>query len=168
MMILRMPSMHIISSMAAIKKHRGIFSVLFVAYLVLLFYFLFFSEGFGRMQGADEYHYNLVLFREIRRFTKYRHIVGNRAFLLNVFGNLIAFMPLGFFIPALSRKSKNGFAVVLNCFLVSLLVEVIQLVFKLGCFDVDDLLLNTLGGLLGYMIYWICDKITDRTSRQKG
>ena len=146
--------------MAPIKKHRRILTVLFAAYLVLLFYFLFISEGFGRTQGAHEYHYNLVLFREIIRFTKYRKIVGNRAFVLNVFGNLIAFMPLGFFIPALSRNKKNGFAVVLNCFSLSLLVEVVQLIFKLGSFDVDDLLLNTLGGLFGYMIYRICDTIT--------
>ena len=38
-------------------------------------------------------------------------------------------------------------------FELSLLVELLQLVFKVGSFDVDDLLLNTIGGLLGYLVY---------------
>ena len=42
---------------------------------------------------------------------------------------------------------------VLYSFELSLLVELLQLVFKVGSFDVDDLLLNTIGGLLGYLVY---------------
>lgn len=141
--------------MAATKKNRGFVVFLFVSYLLLLFYFLFFSEGFGRTQQHREYQYNLRLFHEIRRFIQYRHILGFRAVFINIFGNVIAFMPLGFFIPAVSKSMKNGFLAVLCCFLVSLLVETLQLVSRLGSFDVDDLFLNTLGGLLGYIVYLI-------------
>ena len=42
---------------------------------------------------------------------------------------------------------------VLYSFELSLLVELLQLVFKVGSFDVDDLFLNTIGGLLGYLVY---------------
>jgi len=38
-------------------------------------------------------------------------------------------------------------------------VETIQLVWKVGSFDVDDLILNTLGGVIGYLLFWICNKI---------
>lgn len=141
--------------MAATKKKRGFVVFLFVSYLLLLLYFLFFSEGFGRTQQNRDYQYNLRLFHEIRRFIQYRHILGFRAVFINVFGNVIAFMPLGFFIPAVCKSMKNGFLAVLCCFSVSLLVETLQLVFKLGSFDVDDLFLNTLGGLLGYIVYLI-------------
>lgn len=148
--------------MAAIKQHKRILTVLYVCYLCLLFYFLFFSEGFGRTGTSAEYRYNLKPFREIMRFYRYRYILGNKAFLINVFGNMIAFMPMGFFQPLLSEKKWRGALVVLNCFVVSLLVETIQLVFKIGCFDVDDLLLNTLGGLLGVLIYYVFQKCMKR------
>ena len=144
--------------MAVTKPRKRILTILYVLYLCLLFYFLFFSEGFGRTGTAVEYRYNLVLFREIKRFYLYRYILGNRAFFINVFGNVIAFMPMGFLQPLLSDRQRRKILVVLNCFIVSLLVETIQLVFKIGCFDVDDLFLNTLGGLFGLMIYFVFQK----------
>lgn len=67
-------------------------------------------------------------------------------------------MPMGFLQPLLSDRQRRKILVVLNCFIVSLLVETIQLVFKIGCFDVDDLFLNTLGGLFGLMIYFVFQK----------
>ena len=142
-------------SMAADKKYKRVLTVLMIGYMVLLVYFLFFSEGFGRLEEGREYHYNLEPLREIIRFIKYRKILGFRSFFINVFGNVIAFMPLGFFIPGISRRHVNGFFVVLCCFTMSLTVEILQLVTKLGCCDVDDLILNTLGGLLGYLIYFV-------------
>ena len=44
-------------------------------------------------------------------------------------------------------------------FSISLTMEVIQLLTKVGCFDVDDMILNTLGAALGYGIYAVCDRI---------
>lgn len=96
------------------------------------------------------------------RFYRYRYILGNKAFFINVFGNVIAFMPMGFFQPLLAKRLWRGAFVVLNCFIVSLFVETIQLIFKIGCFDVDDLLLNTLGGLLGVIIYYVFQKCMKR------
>ena len=144
--------------MAVTKPRKRILTILYVLYLCLLFYFLFFSEGFGRTGTSVEYRYNLVLFREIKRFCRYCYIIGNKAFFINVFGNVIAFMPMGFLQPLLSDRQRRKILVVLNCFIVSLLVETIQLVFKIGCFDVDDLFLNTLGGLFGLMIYFVFQK----------
>ena len=61
--------------------------VLFIAYLTLLVYFMFFAESFGRNPDLREYSYNLELFKEIRRFYKYRKQLGVEAFLLNIVGN---------------------------------------------------------------------------------
>ena len=158
----RPQSTNITSSMAAIKQHKRILTILYVLYLCLLFYFLFFSEGFGRAGVSAEYRYNLQLFREIMRFYRYRYILGNKAFFINVFGNVIAFMPMGFFQPILCDKKLRGGLVVLNCFVVSLVVETIQLIFKIGCFDVDDLFLNTLGGLFGVLLYFVFQKCMKR------
>ena len=76
---------------------------------------------------------------------------------LNLAGNVIGFLPFGFFLPILSRRLRNGVLVTMSGFGLSLLVESIQLIFKVGCFDVDDLILNTLGVLFGYLSFWICN-----------
>lgn len=122
--------------------------LLFAAYLAFLFYFLLFADRTGR--GVREYHYNLVLFREIRRFWTYRRMLGIGAVALNLFGNVAAFLPLGALLPGLFRRCRNFFLTALLCFEVSLCAEILQLFLKAGCFDVDDLLLNTCGGILGY------------------
>ena len=71
--------------------------VLFILYLIALTYFLFFAESFGRVPGAQtDYAYNLMPFREISRFIKYRGLLGFQAVLLNLAGNVLGFVPFGF------------------------------------------------------------------------
>ena len=64
---------------------------------------------------------------------------------------MVAFIPCGFFLPIVSRRGRKWYNTILLCFSLSLSIELIQLVFKVGSFDVDDLLLNTLGGVAGYV-----------------
>ncbi len=143
------------------EKGKYWHALLFVLYLMALCYFLFFAEMFGRTECSREYRYNLVLFKEIERFIKNRHTLGFRAVFYNIAGNVIAFMPFGFYLPVLFKRIRDMsfrvfpgiFPVLLFSLLFSLLVETIQLVYKVGSFDVDDLLLNTLGGIAGYLIY---------------
>ena len=144
-------------------RHRILGAVLFVLYLVLLTYFLFFAEEMGRSPDARaEYSYNLTLFKEIRRFILYRDILGWRAVFLNIFGNVLAFMPFGFFLPVIWERTRHWYVTVILSFSMSLFVETMQLVEKVGSFDVDDLLLNTLGGLLGFICYRLWRKIRRR------
>lgn len=131
---------------------RVISQLVFILYLGVLFYFLFFSEHYGRTDISDEYHYNLVLFREIKRFYRYREILGMKSVMINLAGNIVAFMPFGFFLPILWPRSGKFLYVIFWSFSFSLVVETIQLVYKVGTFDVDDLFLNTLGGIFGYMM----------------
>lgn len=140
--------------------------VFFLAYLALLVYFLFFAESLDRDWVRREYAYNLELFREIKRFYVYREQVGMKAFFLNVFGNVLAFVPYGFFLPVVSRRSKKWWNTILLSFGFSLCVELIQLAFRVGSFDVDDILLNTIGGVLGYVGYRIVQHIRIRRRRR--
>ncbi|ADL04200.1 VanZ family protein [Lacrimispora saccharolytica] len=149
-------------------KRQKLGWVIFIFYLIFLAYFLFFSDYFGRGSHAQaEYAYNLTPFKEIRRFIVYRHVVGWESFLLNIVGNIVGFMPCGFFLPVISRRSRRWFNTVLLSFLFSLCIETIQLVFKVGSFDVDDMILNTLGGILGYILYKIIQHIRVRVRRKK-
>ena len=141
-----------------VKRTRTVGKILFVLYIFFLLYFLIFSDWYGRSGIGEEYRCNLVLFKEIRRFVEYRETLGFFAVFTNLFGNILIFVPYGFFISVASRM--RGFLMTLfYSFGLSLGVEVFQLLTRVGSFDVDDLLLNTIGGILGYVLFLICNGI---------
>ena len=136
------------------RQHRVLGKILFALYIGFVFYFLLISEWYGRTGEMQDYHYNLVLFREIRRFWDYREQLGMFVAMANLAGNILIFIPFGFFMPMASKR-RSFFVTTVDSLALSLLIEVIQLLTKVGCFDVDDLLLNTIGGMLGYIIFTI-------------
>ena len=157
--------MHIMSSMDVNKKKK-LQWVCFVAYLLFLSYLLFFSSDFGRTEREEEYRYNLTLFQEIGRY----YGLGMKRgvwypFILNVCGNIAVFIPVGIFLPTLIKKCKNIFFTTLLSLEISLLVEIVQLATRVGSFDVDDLLLNTVGGVLGYVIFYCWSRNKKRKKR---
>lgn len=127
--------------------------LLFYLYIILLCYFLFFSEHYGRNDIMHEYKSNLILLREIKRFIIYRQQIGLEKFLVNILGNIFAFAPFGFLLPLLNKSYRSFFLITMLSLIFSLAVETIQLIFRVGIFDVDDLLLNTIGGIIGYIFY---------------
>lgn len=134
-----------------IKRMLWCFS--FALYLGLLIYFLLFAEMFDRDMTDRRYSYNLEPFREIVRFVRYRHKLGMTAVVLNLAGNIAVFIPFGIFIPVLFKPDMRLWQIVFSTMAASLAIEIIQLVFRVGSFDVDDILLNTFGGLIGACIY---------------
>lgn len=152
------------------KKHKRIQFVsviLFYFYMLALVYFLLLSDGFGRLSVYDDYHYNLIPFKEIKRFIVYWRAIDNLFLVaMNLFGNIVAFIPFGALIRWVINRSVRWYQVVGYTFLLSLSVEILQLIAKVGVFDVDDLLLNTFGGLIGFWIYYLLRTIDRR--RRKG
>lgn len=126
--------------------------ILFVLYVLFMIYFLLFSDWYGRTGASEDYRYNLVLFTEIRRFCREWEILGWESVFMNLAGNVLVFVPFGFFM-SLARENPNFFAVTGFSLSFSFLVEVFQFFTRVGSFDVDDLLLNTIGGLLGYIFF---------------
>ncbi len=79
--------------------------------------------------------------------------------LSNLVGNIVAFIPFGMFLLLLFKNKRISFIGVLALSLsLSLYLECLQVVFSLGIFDVDDLILNTFGGLLGFGAMKLYDK----------
>lgn len=145
--------------------------IAFCLYMIVLVYFLLLSDGFGRTVRRDDFQYNLVPFVEILRFVRYRDEIGFYNVMINLAGNVIAFIPFGALIRWVINRSVKWYFVMGCTFLFSLSVELLQLVAKVGSFDVDDLILNTLGGLLGYFVYFLLrwgDRMLDRRQSQKG
>jgi len=136
------------------RGHRIAGWILFIGYLVVLTYFLFFAEGMGRTGTGMKYRYNLTLFKEIRRFYRYRATVGMWAFLLNTVGNAVVFIPFGFFVPLIGKR-HNGYITVLYGILFSLGIEFTQYMTGTGIFDVDDIFLNACGCVIGYLFFMV-------------
>ena len=99
---------------------------------------------FGGTQTGDA---NWIPFK-----TLLAYIIGNKGFLitgLNLLGNLLLLAPIGFLIPAgFPEIRRNAIFMLAMC--TSLSIEIIQHIFQIGIFDVDDVLLNGLGFILGY------------------
>lgn len=141
--------------------------VLFLLYLCFLAYFMFFSESFGRTDTDREYAYNLVPFLEITRYFRYYHILGFTLFMINIVGNIVAFMPFGFFLPIISRRSRKWYNTVTFGFIFSFILETLQLVSRVGSFDVDDMILNTLGAGLGFLCYKLVQNTRVKLRRRR-
>uniref|UniRef100_UPI003FEF2A77 VanZ family protein n=1 Tax=Lachnospira sp. TaxID=2049031 RepID=UPI003FEF2A77 len=141
-------------------NHKAVMKLLFIIYMCVLVYVVFFAEAMGRTP-QDGYVYNLTPLKEIKRFMKYiwdNDALG-RAARLNIFGNIIAFIPFGIYLPYTSESKLGFISTVLYTFSLSLTIELVQLITKVGSCDVDDIILNALGGVIGYILWYIYTKL---------
>lgn len=145
--------------MAANKKCRSRAAfIVFCVYIAVLIYILFFAENMGRT-GAEAYRYNYIPFKEIKRFVTHVNVLGPAVVLANVLGNVLVFVPFGYFVP---RLVKNGMGVVYTTILsmeFSAIIEIMQLITKTGSCDIDDVILNTIGGIVGYILFYIIRRL---------
>lgn len=80
-------------------------------------------------------------------------ILVNAEALAGIILNILLFIPLGYLFPVLVPKCRTWPKMILLGFVTSLTIETIQLFTHLGWFDVDDLIHNTIGAMLGYLAY---------------
>lgn len=143
------------------KVVRAFGKVLFILYVGFLIYFLFVAEWYGRTEISEQYRYNLELFKEIKRFITYRQQLGTFVVAANLLGNILIFVPYGFFV-SMAGRTRGFFKTFFFSMFLSLAVETVQLIARVGSFDVDDILLNTIGGVLGYILFVLCNGIRRR------
>ena len=130
----------------------------FLCYICAVVYLVFFSRSLGvtnplNFQANIDYSYNVVPLKEIKRFISY---LGDATYgqmaIMNLAGNILLFLPLGFLLPCIMRNM--GFVgTMIASISCSCLIEVVQLFTKLGSFDVDDIILNVIGALIGFIIF---------------
>lgn len=135
--------------------------VLFIVYLSWLIYFLFFCDAYGR-HPSDTYRYNLEPFSEIKRYINYYDNIGFKLFMLNIVGNIAAFVPFGASLPIINKKHKGFLPVFLIGVLFTASIETAQLIMRVGSFDVDDMILNTTGVVIGFVLCRIMKFIYNR------
>jgi len=127
------------------KKKVTTFSriIIFIYYIILLFNMVVFA----RYNSINSY--NLIPFKTIIDIINNDNIYST---IINIFGNLIIFMPLEYFIIKLFKINKFWMNLSLS-FIIILVIEIAQFIFKIGVFDIDDLILCTLGMMLFYIFY---------------
>ena len=92
---------------------------------------------------------NLVPFRTIKNYIKYSGFLHT---MTNIMGNVIIFVPFGILLPEIFSKTRNILKILGITFATSFFVEFIQ--FFIGrSVDIDDLMLNVLGSVIGYFIW---------------
>ena len=131
----------VIKNKRKFKLYKEIAMLFFVIYMMCLFYVVTFQDIDVPTDG-----YNLVPFREM-----FRYSIGSPKFYKNVIGNMLMFVPFGFFVSYILRKTRLKW-VILITFIISLTIEFTQV--NIGrIFDIDDVILNVVGGSIGYYIF---------------
>lgn len=125
--------------------YKELMSFAFLIYVLCLFYVVTFQDvGWSSS--------NFIPFKEM-----FRYNLGSRLFIKNVLGNIIMFAPYGFFVSYyLDLKKPN--ASIFLVLLLSISIETTQLVIG-RVFDIDDIILNVLGGFIGFYFYHSLDAI---------
>lgn len=129
--------------------YQELLTLSFIIYILCLFQIVTFQDTVSWSSN------NFIPFREI-----FRYHIGSRLFLKNVLGNVLLFMPFGFF-SSYYLKFKKPWVILGLTLVTSFSIEVIQM--SIGrVFDVDDILLNIVGGYFGYLIYSVISRIGNR------
>ena len=90
-----------------IEKNKNLLiGIVFIVYLLALCYHLFLSDSLGKREISDIYRYNFTLFKEITRYIENINVIGARLVILNLAGNVFAFVPFGLFVGYFLRKKK--------------------------------------------------------------
>ena len=144
-------SMRIVYLVKSDKKiyiHKELLTYLFGIYIMCLFTVVTY-------QDVESYGNNFTPFKEMLRYT-----LGSNLFIKNVIGNMVMFMPYGFFTGYFLKINKVSVVLLLSM-LVSTSIEIIQ--GYIGrVFDIDDIILNVIGSIIGFLIYKLFNKIKDR------
>ncbi|WP_091022935.1 VanZ family protein [Bacillus sp. UNCCL81] len=141
------------NSLLLIKTFFGRFILkpIFIKYLLLIFSLLFIfrftffpvaSLGIGVSEGG------LNLIPLIKLFNEFSSI---KQFIVNIFGNIILFVPFGFILTSIKKSKK----IILIGLFLSISIEVVQFMMSFRTSDIDDVILNTIGTYIGYKISMI-------------
>ena len=140
------------------KFSRTVLWTGFVIYGLIVFGILFLNGRSGRFPYDSVWEYMKysvqpipfkTIFGYVEEVIAHRWMLGLA--IRNVLGNFILFYPMGIFLPCLFRSVRTVKKSLLISLCTILSVETIQLIFRLGIFDIDDLILNMSGWVLGFL-----------------
>lgn len=128
--------------------YKELLMLCFIIYILLLYYIVTFQDN---NYGTN----NFVPFKEI-----FRYSITSKLFFRNVIGNVLLFVPFGMFVTHYVKNNKVFIPLLLSV-LVSCSIEFAQSLIGRTA-DIDDVILNVVGGITGYLIYKFGDKIANK------
>ena len=152
----------------AMKINLWIFFALYLVLLITLTLFdpMWGRNGFNLFNWSGEYidvylenSVNLIPFKTIIGYAKdlFVSLLDTSTIFLNLFGNLVCLMPMALFIPMLFKRVDNTKKFLISILAITLTIELLQLITFSGSCDIDDIILNTLGAFIAYMILSVKD-----------
>ena len=128
--------------------HKELIYLIAITYILCLFYVVTFQDS---NYGVSNY----IPFKE-----SFRYNIGSRKFIKNILGSIMLFMPYGFLPSYILKNRKISITFILSL-IVSVTIEVVQ--YYIGrVFDIDDIILNVLGGIIGGLLFIGIDAIQNK------
>ncbi|MGP7818031.1 VanZ family protein [Niallia sp. 01092] len=134
--------------------HRNLLNLLFFLSIIYILYLTMLphpSLGIGVGVGGV----NLIPFEMMNGFLTEQSL---RTFFINVGGNIFLFVPFGFILPWRFARIDSVFRAALVGALFSTCIEITQLLITNRFTDIDDIILNTIGTVIGYFVYRLAAK----------
>ena len=131
---------------------KKLYKILIPFYTLFLLYLMFF--GFGRSQ------YDINIVRLIPMFSTVGFVKQTilwKTIIINIFGNILIFVPFGF-LGIVFPKLNQFWILILDFLFAIIILESFQYFTRLGVFDIDDVILNTVGVAIGFWIYQLFEK----------
>lgn len=143
--------------MKKIKNHSSLSRLLFLVYCAAMLWLLF-GQRWGETSTLAQLRLNMNLV-PLRTIRQYLGLIQNEAYffhaIVNLVGNVVMFIPLGFLLPRIWRKLRGFFRTILTIAVLVIAVEILQYVTLLGSLDIDDFILNITGAVIGYISWKI-------------
>lgn len=133
---------YLIKNHVKVVLYKELLMLVFAIYILCLFQVVTFQDSSSISSN------NYIPFQEILRYK-----ITSRLFIKNVIGNMIMFLPFGFFISYYIDSETIHLPIILTL-IASSAIEIVQSLIG-RVFDIDDIILNLLGGAFGYMIYHV-------------
>ena len=159
------------------EKQRNIrwIRALFLVYLLIVIKLIIFKYPMDQLRAIAAtwrkdvileglYTANFTPFKTIRMYIDYAYMLNSFE---NLVGNILVFVPFGFLLPYVWKKAGSFWVMLLNAVIFVLGIEVFQLFSAFGAFDVDDIILNCLGAVWGYLFYLIVEAIRRKRNRKQ-
>ncbi|MBQ2642680.1 MAG: VanZ family protein [Eubacterium sp.] len=128
----------LVKKTSRLKRKQAVAIVILAFYLTKIFQIVFFSR-----------HINV---REID-VIPFDRAGGFRLILIYSLANMLIFIPIGTLIPLIHKKLNSWKVVLMIGLVLSLIIETLQYIFACGSTQVEDVIMNTLGAIVGFLIY---------------
>lgn len=140
---------YLIKNKQRLVLYKELLMLSFIIYILCLFQVVTFQDDVNWSSN------NFIPFKEI-----FRYNIGSRLFIKNVIGNMILFLPFGFFISYYLNIDKFKLTLLLTA-IASISIEVVQMCIG-RVFDIDDIILNICGSFIGFLVYFNLNKLGEK------